>query len=88
MATAGSISSRGRNNVDAIMPKISALIEEKFKSPASTIDLSTAENWLIRTELMAIYKAGVNDQLEARVFPHCLFLRTDLDTVEAAYEQA
>lgn len=68
MATVGDLSARGRSNVELIMPMISKLIAEKQRSQDITIDLSTAENWLIRNELIDIFKAAIAENLIPRVF--------------------
>ncbi|KAK8092443.1 uncharacterized protein PG998_014928 [Apiospora kogelbergensis] len=56
MATAMGLSVRGAANVDAILPRISAAVEERAKKENTNIDLGTSENWLIRDELIALSK--------------------------------
>jgi hypothetical protein len=60
-------SDRGRSNIEAIMPKIKAAVEERESKMSSKIDLSTAENWLIRPELMELCKEAINEDLTAAV---------------------
>lgn len=67
MAGVDGLSARGHNNVITIMSKISAMMAEKSSLPSSTIDLSAAENFLIRPELIAIYKAAIEEKPTSRV---------------------
>ncbi|KAF2259677.1 1-aminocyclopropane-1-carboxylate synthase [Lojkania enalia] len=66
------LSPRGSANVSAVWPRIRAAVAEREKTaskPANSIpsiDLGTSENWLIRKELIALYKAAVNNNLEDR----------------------
>ena len=57
------MSSRGSANVDEIMPKITATVAERSKPQTSNIDLSTAENWLIRPEVIEICKVAIAENL-------------------------
>ena len=66
MAEAG-MSKRGKANVDAIIPKIKAAVADRSKPATSNIDLSTAENWLIRPELIEICKSAISENLQAEV---------------------
>lgn len=50
----------------AILPKIAATIAERT-SATRKIDLSTAENWLIRPEVVEIYKSALQKNLTASV---------------------
>ncbi|KAI1176305.1 1-aminocyclopropane-1-carboxylate synthase 7 [Nemania sp. FL0916] len=63
MAAEMGLSSRGAGNVDSVLPSISAAIDERAKKANTNIDLGTAENWLIRDELIAICKKSINDDL-------------------------
>lgn len=66
--TRNGMSQRGHANVESIMPKISKQVEERKKKAAdSKLDLSTSENFLIRPELMRIYKNAIGDGLESSV---------------------
>ena len=60
-------SKRGWSNVEAIMPKIKGAVEERKIKTNTNIDLSTAENWLIRSELIDMCKDSIAQQLEPRV---------------------
>jgi hypothetical protein len=66
------MSKRGFANVESIMPKINAQVAERMKTHNFNIDLSTAENCLIRPEVVEIYKKAINDGLSATV---CLIKR-------------
>lgn len=62
------LSSRMQKPVLAILPKIAATIAERTNARTSRkIDLSTAENWLIRPELVEIYKDAIQNQLTVAV---------------------
>ncbi|KAI0508609.1 PLP-dependent transferase [Xylaria bambusicola] len=55
-------------NVAAIWPRISKAVEAREQQSAETspIDLSTSENWLIRGELINLYKNAVQDNLSSQ----------------------
>jgi hypothetical protein len=61
------LSKRGWATVEGIMPKIKDAVAEKSKKVNTNIDLSTAENWLLRPELVALCKDAVAQDLSARV---------------------
>ncbi|KAF2122846.1 1-aminocyclopropane-1-carboxylate synthase 7 [Lophiotrema nucula] len=77
------LSSRGRSNVDAIMPKIKGAIEERKAKKSSKIDLSTAENWLIRSELIDACKAAINQALTSQNFSYPRGFSGDPDLLDA-----
>jgi aspartate/methionine/tyrosine aminotransferase len=58
------LSARGNSNVAAIMPKISAAVTER--SQGTKIDLASAENWLLREELIDICKDAIASNLHAQ----------------------
>jgi gliotoxin/aspirochlorine biosynthesis aminotransferase len=67
------LSSRMQKPASAILPKIASTIAERTNTSTSRrIDLSTAENWLIRPELVEIYKDAIQNQLTTAVRPSCL----------------
>ncbi|MCJ1380194.1 hypothetical protein MMC17_003297 [Xylographa soralifera] len=57
------LSSRGWANVGEIMPKISAAVKQRSQSDNPNIDLATAENWLLRPELLDICKTAISTNL-------------------------
>ena len=63
------LSKRGDANVSNIMPRIPRTILEAGWVPNedSIIDLSIAENWLIRDEILEIQKTVVTDYLNREV---------------------
>lgn len=63
---AASMSGRGKSNVETVMPAILATVGEKLGLPASAIDMLTAENWLVRRELLDIYTQGLQKELVGR----------------------
>ncbi|GMG23940.1 unnamed protein product [Aspergillus oryzae var. brunneus] len=69
MASAGAgLSKRGASNVDAIMPGIRAALLERTRPTVPRIDLSTAENWLLRNEVIELTQDAIRDGLK----PHAL----------------
>ncbi|KAJ8069767.1 hypothetical protein OCU04_000185 [Sclerotinia nivalis] len=56
------MSSRGASNVAEIMPKITAAVTAR--SEGRLIDLASAENWLIRPELIEICKEAIVNNLK------------------------
>ena len=63
------LSNRGWSNVEAIMPRIQGAVAERMVKNNSNIDLSTAENWLIRSELIEICKDGIDKELNPKACP-------------------
>ncbi|GIK07526.1 hypothetical protein Aspvir_003192 [Aspergillus viridinutans] len=57
------ISVRSHAVVEAIMPKIQDAVAERTRADNPNIDLSTAENWLIRDELIDICKSSIQADL-------------------------
>lgn len=84
MATAMGLSARGAGNVDAILPRISAAVEERTKKSNPNIDLGTSENWLARHELIDLCKDAIQEGLLEKVsieYPRDLFLSLPLFSV-------
>lgn len=67
MAAAFGLSERGAGNVDAILPRISSALKERTNPSAPRIDLSTAENWLLREEIIQATKDGIQKELKPHV---------------------
>lgn len=63
------LSNRARYNVDVFMPSISAKVKQKTSaaSEQKIIDLATAENWLMRDELVGIFKDSISRELGSAV---------------------
>lgn len=61
------LSQRAWSNVAGIMPQIDAAVKAREQSDNSIIDLATAENWLLRPELIELCKMAINTRLEAKV---------------------
>ncbi|THC96844.1 hypothetical protein EYZ11_003668 [Aspergillus tanneri] len=57
----GWLSNRVRSNVERMLPGITSALIEKDKS--AIIDLATAENHVIREELINVYKEVLNEKL-------------------------
>lgn len=61
------LSQRSNAVVQTIMPRISSAVAERTRMDNPKIDLSTAENWLLRDELAEICKDAISEGLEAKV---------------------
>jgi hypothetical protein len=67
------LSQRGRANIEGVMARIPKAILAGTKSSKSSsslgddIDLSMAENWLIRKDVLAICKAAIEDDFDTNV---------------------
>lgn len=67
------LSQRGRANIERVMARIPKAILAGTKKTESTnslddcIDLSMAENWLIRSEVLAICKAAIDNNFDTHV---------------------
>jgi hypothetical protein len=61
-----SFSARGADNLANIMTKIPKSLLEPTSSPGQ-INLSFAENWVVREEVLATVKAAIDEQLNAHV---------------------
>lgn len=61
------LSQRGSGNVEKIWPRISSAAAERENKSDPVIDLGTSENWLIRKELLEIYKSAVAENFSDRV---------------------
>ncbi|KAL1604778.1 putative secondary metabolism biosynthetic enzyme [Paraconiothyrium brasiliense] len=81
--TKTNLSQRGWSTVESIMPKIRGTVAERTKKQNTNIDLSTAENWLIRPALITICKDAINDNLTSRDFSYPRGFSGDPDLLEA-----
>ncbi|OCL14891.1 PLP-dependent transferase [Glonium stellatum] len=77
------LSQRGWANVEAIMPKIGGAVAERMIKNNRNIDLSTAENWLIRPDLINICKDAIAKGLCARHLSYPRGFAGDPDLLEA-----
>ena len=57
------LSTRGWANVGDIMPKIGTAVKERARADNPNIDLASAENWLIRPELIQVCKNAIDKKL-------------------------
>lgn len=67
MADLEGLSARMSDNIVNILPKIAATITERTATGLVKIDLSTAENWLLRPELLALCKDAISRHLRPEV---------------------
>ncbi|KAF2201388.1 1-aminocyclopropane-1-carboxylate synthase 7 [Delitschia confertaspora ATCC 74209] len=77
------LSRRGGANIKAIIPQIKDAIQEKKKKNTANIDLATAENWLIRSEIVDICKSAIAQELVEKHLSYPRGLTGDPDLVEA-----
>lgn len=61
------LSNRGQLNVDRIMPNVPKSMLEPPEEEDDCIDLSLAENWLIRNEVLEIYKEAISEHYQPKV---------------------
>lgn len=60
------LSSRGRRNVDVIMPRFPVAILEA-KEDSDLVDLGAAENWVARDAMVELSREAINTKLEPKV---------------------
>ncbi|KAF2276638.1 1-aminocyclopropane-1-carboxylate synthase [Westerdykella ornata] len=77
------LSKRGWSNVEAIMPKIKGAVTERMAKTTTNIDLSTAENWLLRPELVEICRNAVKQNLDEKHFSYPRGFSGDPDLLDA-----
>ncbi|KAJ4357162.1 uncharacterized protein N0V89_001737 [Didymosphaeria variabile] len=65
------------------MPKIKGAVEQRSIKHNTNIDLSTAENWLIRPELIELCRDAITQQLEAQHFSYPRGFSGDPDLLDA-----
>jgi len=65
----GSLSKRGQFNVEKIISKIPRAILEPTSDP-NQVNLSMAENHLIRDEIFEVVKKAISKSLQAEVWTH------------------
>jgi hypothetical protein len=75
MSNPAPLSERGSANVAAIMPKIKGAVAERTRKDNVNIDLSTAENWLLRPELVVLCKNSIVEGFEASVSTKKILLK-------------
>lgn len=81
--TDSNLSERGWATVEGILPKIKDTVAERSKKVNTNIDLSTAENWLIRPELVNICKDAIDENLSPKVSlpePKFIFAIVNIDS--------
>lgn len=65
--TSDNLSRRAQENLQLIMPKIKGVVTERKNHDTEVIDLSTAENWLLRAELLPICQTAIKDHFQIDV---------------------
>lgn len=75
MANHDNLSVRGLTNISRIMSRVpKSLLEEPEDEVITEIDLSMAENWVNRAEVLKILKGAVRDNLAEDVSHTICFL--------------
>ncbi|KAH7303239.1 1-aminocyclopropane-1-carboxylate synthase 7 [Stachybotrys elegans] len=77
------LSTRGAANVEAIWPRISKAVEEREDVQTQVIDMGTSENWLVREEIIDIYKRAIQSGLEEKHLSYPNGLAGDQDLLAA-----
>ncbi|KAI1317924.1 PLP-dependent transferase [Xylariaceae sp. FL0255] len=80
------LSDRGAANVAAIWPRISNAVSERERTsaaPSDLIDMNSSENWVLRDELMDLYKQAVNADLRAAHLSYPNGLAGDSELLES-----
>ena len=67
MAPMINLSDRMAGTVSAMLPQIAASLSQRSATESPKIDLATAENWLLRPELVTLCKDAVAEDLVAQV---------------------
>ncbi len=60
-------SDRMASTVSTMLPQITASLSQRSVTDVPKVDLATAENWLIRPELVALCKNAIAEDLVAQV---------------------
>ena len=84
MSDVSALSVRMRSSVDFVLPKIAASIAERTSTGPAKIDLATAENWLLRPELIALCNDAMAQKLTEEVGKRCHHVLSVIRYCEAA----
>lgn len=60
------LSQRMQRPTEALLPKINSSLAQR-NDPAQVVNLATAENWLIRKEVLQIYRTALQTSLTCAV---------------------
>lgn len=61
------LSTRMSSALEELLPKIDAVAPHKLYDPTTAIDLSSAQNEVLRTELIEFFKTTVENKLSSKV---------------------
>lgn len=67
MIDSNGVSTRMSTVIAAVMPKIAVTVANRTSTATPRIDLATAENWLVRDELVTLFMEAVAKDLDHRV---------------------
>ena len=70
MTNPGGLSSRMESIIATVLPRIAVTVAERSSAGRPKIDLSTAENWLVRRELLGIFKEAFAQDVNVEVINH------------------
>ena len=89
------LSQRGCSNITSVLSQVpKALLEDskkgKHKEKSESVDLSMAENWVIRKEVIKICKKAISKDFDTHVSFSiiCMFYRLRVGTHRLAYVMA
>lgn len=61
------LSLRAQRTLDELLPGFAAAAPPKQYDPTTSVDLSTAQNDVLRPELIELFKSTVNDKITGQV---------------------
>ena len=70
MTNPNGLSSRMESIIATVLPRIAVTVAERSSAGPPKIDLSTAENWLVRRELLGICKEAFAQDVNVEVISH------------------
>lgn len=68
----GGLSKRGWSNVESILPKTSAPVQQRIIVESDNVNLATEENWMLRQELIEMCHSFVEKRLRPLHFSYTL----------------
>ncbi|KAH8197397.1 hypothetical protein TruAng_008420 [Truncatella angustata] len=77
------LSQRGAANVEAIWPRIENAVAERERLEDQCIDMATSENWLLRDELIQLYKDAIRENFFGKHLSYPNGFAGDQDLLDA-----
>lgn len=66
------LSKRMSNALEELLPQIEAVAPHKLYDPTTAVDLSSAQNEVLRPELIEFFKTTVENKLTTEVGPYSI----------------